>query len=181
MKKLVAIFFAVVCLGTAQAQSFNATDSVEAYFRYGTEWYDSSGNIQAWTYLEVARWPWDGTKYWAYWAGKACCGFWQDEIHYDITDPIEFPWPPSLISVPDIDPAWSPVTVDCAWAYDYPDYVINGGWPTYLCGYAGGDIWVDAQSGEILEAFGSQPSWWPAPLAVESPKINHGKHLGHSK
>jgi len=179
MKSRIASLLSILACAICQAATFNATDNVDALFRYGTEWYDANGNIAAWSYFEIANTPWDPDhQYTAHWAGKVY-GFDQSDITYDPTDPIEFDWPATLITVPDIDPTWTVVQINAIWAYDYPDYVVNGGWPTYLYDYTGGDIWVDAQGGVILEAFGSQPAWWPTPLAPA--KINKGKHLGQTK
>lgn len=179
MKYLITLFTCFLSMATHSA-NLNATDNVETYFRYGTEWYDSSGNLAAWTYLEVGRQPWPGGhKYYAYWAARVCCDFDQVDLTESATDPIEFPWPPALITVPDIDPSWTAVSVNALWAYDYPDYATNEGYPTYLFGYAGEDnIWVDAQDNEILLAFGNQPEWWASTLSA---KTNRGKHLGQHK
>lgn len=164
-------------IATVKGEDFNATANVESGFHYGIEWFDGDGNIQAWTYFNVVREPWEGGfRGYQYWAGRVCCGF---DVYIPteaIGDPVVFPWPVQLLEVPDIDPGWGAVQVNYAWAYDYPNYAVNDGWPSNWEGYANGNIWIDCQNQELLCAFGDKPSWWIDPLSF---KKSHGK--GHNK
>jgi hypothetical protein len=179
MKQLKVILALLSLAISTGAETFHATSNVEAGLNYGIEWRDANGNFQAFSYFQVIREPWEGGfngyQYGAYTSNG-------EEVpitRVETGEPVEFPWPVTLTQLQSIDPAWTPFEVNNAWAYDYPNYVLNDGYPFRLFGYSGGDIWVDAQS-EILIAFGVQPEWWTEPLLVLSVK-GKGKKLGHSK